>query len=203
MIQQPKLPYVRFTCDAVEFKDPEGHVVFKNKYWANIVPAGGKDEVVKDADEWVKSLLEKGTTRGPYDSAAAEYQVWHRHFSEQLARYKAGEELAVSGTPLRAILAFTKAEVAQVESVRIYSLEDLASANEEALHHIGIGGRALKDKANQLLASRGENHLAEENSALRVKVEQLEARIEAFIAANGNERAPTRRGRQAAAEQAE
>jgi hypothetical protein len=187
MIQQPKLPYVRFTCEAVESKDVDGHVQYKNKYWANIVPAGGKDEVVKDADEWVASLREKGTTRGPFDSAANEYRVWFEHFGDALKRYKAGEELAVTGTPLRAILAFTKAEVAQAESARIYSLEDLSTCNEEGLRYIGIGGRALKDKAVQLLASRGDNRLAEENSALRVKVEQLEARIEQFIAANSQE----------------
>ncbi len=180
MIQQPKLPYVRFVAEAAQSKDADGHVIYKNKYWAHITPAGGKDELVKDADEWVKELYSKGETRGPFDSSANEYTRWHEHFSKQLAQFKAGEELTVSGTPLRAILAFTKAEVAQVENARIYSLEDLASCNEEGIRNIGIGGRALKDKATQLLASQGTNHLAEENSALRVRLEGLEAQIAAM-----------------------
>jgi antitoxin (DNA-binding transcriptional repressor) of toxin-antitoxin stability system len=193
MIQQPKLPWVRFSCEAMQFKDADGHIQFKNKYMAYITPSGGKDELVKDADEWIASLLEKGTTRGPFDSAANEYQTWHKHFSEQLARFKAGEELAVSGTPIRAILAFTKAEIAQVENARIYSLEDLSTCNEEGLRNIGIGARALKDKATQLLASQGANHLAEENNALRVRLEQMEAQMQQLIAAN-NEAAPEKRG---------
>lgn len=183
MIQQPRLPYVQFRVEAQELKDEDGHISYKNKYWADVVPAGGKDVVVKDAVEWIAQLRTKGETRGPFDSNANEYRVWWEHFSKLFDQYKAGEEMATTGTPLRAILAFTKAEIAQAEGVRIYSLEDLSAANEEALRHMGIGARAMKDKATQLLASKGENHLAEENAALRVKLEQMEARMEAFIAA--------------------
>lgn len=183
MIQTPRFPYVRFSVDAKEIKDENGHISFKNQYWATIIPAGGKDEVLKDAVEWIASLRTKGETRGPFDANASEYIQWHERFSKMFEQFKAGEEMTVIGTPLRAILAFTKAEIAQAESIRIFSVEDLAVANEEAIRHMGIGGRAMKDKAVQLLASKGENHLAEENSALRVKLEQLEARVEEMIAA--------------------
>lgn len=183
MIQQPKLPYVQFRVDVEESKDPEGHIVYRNKYWADVVPAGGKDVVVKDAEEWLAQLRVKGDTRGLFDSAANEYRAWYEHFSKAFEKFKAGEELTVAGTPLRALLAFTKAEIAQCEGARIYSLEDLASCNEEGLRHIGIGGRALKDKASQLLASKGENKIAEELAAAHVKIEELQTRIEQFIAA--------------------
>lgn len=183
MIQQPRLPYVQFRVEALEVKDEDGHITYKNKYWADVVPAGGKDIVVKDAEEWISQLRNKGETRGPFDANASEYRVWHEHFSKLFAQYKAGEEMTVSGTPLRAILAFTKAEIAQAEGVRIYSLENLAAANEEEMRNMGIGARAMKDKATQLLSSKGANHLAEENSALRVKLEALEARIEDMVAA--------------------
>lgn len=183
MIQTPRFPYVRFSVEAKEVKDENGHISFKNQYWATIIPAGGKDEVLKDAVEWIASLRTKGETRGPFDSNANEYIQWHERFSKMFEQFKAGEEMTMTGTPLRAILAFTKAEIAQAESIRIYSVEDLATANEEALRHMGIGARAMKDKAVQLLASKGENHLAEENAALRVKLEQLEARVEDMLAA--------------------
>lgn len=183
MLQTPRLPYVQFRCEALEIKDGDGHISYKNKYWADVVPAGGKDVVVKDAEEWIAQLRNKGETRGPFDSNASEYRTWHEHFSKLFAQYKAGEEMTTTGTPLRAILAFTKAEIAQAEGVRIYSLENLAAANEEEMRNMGIGARAMKDKASQLLASKGANHLAEENSALRVKLEALEVRIEEMIAA--------------------
>lgn len=193
MLQQPRFPYVRFECKAQEVKDDKGHISFKNQYWATIIPAGGKDEVVKDAVEWIAGLRTKGETRGPFDANAGEYIQWYERFSKMFEQFKAGEEMTMTGTPLRAILAFTKAEIAQAESVRIFSLEDLSVANEEALRHMGIGARAMKDKATQLLASKGENHLAEENAALRVKLEQMEARMEAFIAAGMKE--PNKGGR--------
>src|SRR3954471_20071919 len=145
MIQKPKLPYVRFSSQAEEIKDEEGHISFKNKYFAEVTSAGGKDTLVKDAVEWLAQLRQKSITRGHFDGAAEEYQIWHDHFGKKFEQFKAGEEMTVTGTPLRALLAFTKAEIAQCESVHIYSLEDLSSCNEEAMRHIGIGGRALKD----------------------------------------------------------
>lgn len=193
MIQQPRLPYVQFRVEALEVKDEDGHITYKNQYWADVVPAGGKDVVVKDAVEWIAELRRKGETRGPFDANAGEYRVWHEHFHKAFEQFRAGEEMTVVGTPLRAILAFTKAEIAQAEGIRIYSLEDLAAANEEALRHMGIGARAMKDKAVQLLASKGENHLAEENAALRVRLEQMEARIEEMLAAGlADKRGPGR-----------
>lgn len=189
MIQQPRLPYVRWSSEAVESKDENGHVVYANKYWANITAAGGKDEFVKDANEWVRELKAKGDQRGPFDAAASEYGRWAEHFEKELKKFKAGEELAVVGTPLRAILAFTKAEVMQCERANIYSLEDLAQANEEGLRNIGMGGRSLKDKAVQILATKGDNKIAEELAAAHVKIEALEKRIEQFLEAGFKERA--------------
>lgn len=183
MIQQPKLPYVRFTSEVKEVRDAEGHIQRSMEYMAHITPAGGKDEVVKKAEEWIAELRRKGETRGPFDAAANEYSHWHEVFSKMFAQFKAGEEMTTTGTPLRACLAFLKTEVAACEAARVMSLEDLASANEEALMRIGMGARALKDKAAQLLMSAGDSRLAEENAALRAQVEALTQRVEQFIAA--------------------
>lgn len=194
MIQQPRMPYVRWTVEAIESKDGDGHIVYSNKYMANIVAAGGKDELVKDAVEWLRELKNKGD-RGQFDQAANEYGHWYDHFSAQFAKFKAGEELAVVGTPLRAVMAFMKAEVMQCERANIYSLEDLAQANEEGLRNIGIGGRALKDKATQLLASKGDNKLAEELAAAHVQIEELKARVDAFLEAGFKDKAKLGRPR--------
>ena len=183
MIQQPKLPYVRFTSEVKEVRDADGHIQRSMEYMAHITPAGGKDEVVKKADEWIAELRRKGETRGPFDSAANEYSHWHQAFSKMFDQFKAGEEMTTTGTPLRACLAFLKTEIAACEAAHVFSLEDLAGANEEALMRIGIGGRSLKDKAAQLLVSQGDNRLAEEISALRVENDALKQRIEQFIAA--------------------
>lgn len=193
MIQQPRLPYVQFRSEAAEVKDKDGHVTYVNKYWADIVPAGGKDVLVKDADEWVRELKHKGETRGPFDTAANEYRVWHEHFDKALKQFKAGEEMTTVGTPLRAILAFTKSEVAQAEAVRIYSLEDLAAANEEAMRHMGIGARGMKDRAQMLVEGASGTKLLEENAALKSQVEALTERVDALVAAGLKEENPEQR----------
>lgn len=183
MIQQPKLPYVRFMSDVKETRDAEGHIQRAMVYMAHITPAGGKDELVKNAEEWLADLKQKAMTRGPFDAAANEYTHWHEVFSKMFGQFKAGEELTTTGTPLRACLALMKTEIAACEAAHILSLEDLAGANEEALMRIGIGGRALKDKAVKLLQSSGDNRIAEENAALRAEVSALKDRIDQFIAA--------------------
>jgi hypothetical protein len=155
MLQQARLPYVRFETQVRERKDAQGHSVFDNIYYAHITPAGGKDEVVKVAEEWLEDLRNKASVRGPFDSAASEYDQWYTRFKQGFEQFKAGEELTCNGTPLRASMAFTKAEVAQAEAVKIFSIEDLAACNEEAIGRMGMNGRGLKMKAHKLLESAG------------------------------------------------
>lgn len=193
MLQTARLPYVRFETQVRETKDASGHSVFTNVYYAHITPAGGKDEVVKVAEEWIADLQQKGMTRGPFDSAAAEYTTWYERFKQGFEQYKAGQELTVNGTPLRASLAFSKAEVAQAENVKIFSIEDLAGCNEEAIMRMGMSGRTLKLKAQKLLDSKDGDKLAQENEALRLKLADLEQKVERMLAAGVQE--PKKLGR--------
>ena len=64
-------------------------------------------------------------------------------------------------------------------SLHIRSVEDLAAANEEVLARIGMGGRALKQRAVDWLTSAGSTGKAsEELSALKASNENLQARNE-------------------------
>lgn len=183
MLQQARLPFVRFESQVRETKDSEGHTIYADVIYAHITPAGGKDEVVKVADEWIRELRDKSMTRGPFDSAANEYTKWYEGFSEMLKRYRAGQEMQTTGTPLRASLAFTKAEIAACEAVKVFSIEDLACANEEAMSRMGMGGRNLKMKAQKLLDSKDGDKLAQENEALRVQLADLTEKVEKMLAA--------------------
>lgn len=191
MIQaKPKLPYVYFSVKSKQTKDEQGHVVDALEYTAHVV-TGPKDEREFEAEAWLKTLLEKGQLRAGFDDSANEYAtVWYPTFKGMFDAFKAGEEMTHPGTPLRTILAFMKTEVAQCERSHIYSLEQLADANEEMLGAIGIGGRALRDKARQLLASKADNRQAEELAACHVEIEALKQRIEQFIAAGHSPNVP-------------
>lgn len=183
MLQQARLPHVRFQNEVRETKDKDGHTIYEDVIYAYITPAGGKDEVVKIAEEWIRDLKDKSMVRGPFDSAANEYTKWYEGFSEMLRRFKAGQEMQTTGTPLRASLAFTAAEIKQCESVKIFSIEDLASANEEALMRMGMGGRNLKTKAQKILETKDGGQLVQENEALRVRIKDLEDKVERMLAA--------------------
>lgn len=192
MIQTAKLPYVRFETEVITSKDEDGHNEFKNKIMAYITSAGSKDEVVKDADEWVLQLRDKGMMRGPFDSAANEYEQWYDRFSKMLAAYKEGKGTDHDGTPIRASLAFSPAELAQCESVKIFTLEALAVCSEEAISRMGMGGRVLKQKAAKILETYDGSKLAEENVALKLKVDELTAKVEHLIALSGIPKKPGR-----------
>ena len=181
MLQTVRLPFVRFETEVAESKDAEGHAVYKNKYTVYITPAGGKDEVVKNAEEWLVELRRKGETRGPFDQAANEYGVWYDRFSKVFEQYKAGEEMTFEGIPLRACMAFLKAEIVQCERAHIYSLEDLANVNEEGLGHIGLNARTLKHKAQEILKNKGDSKQAEEVVALRLQVEELKTQVQQLL----------------------
>ncbi|MBN9410835.1 MAG: hypothetical protein J0H69_16940 [Burkholderiales bacterium] len=185
------MPHIRFETEVKETRDEDGHIMRKNVYFAHVTPAGGKDVVVKDAEQWLLELKEKAMVRGAFDQAAAEYEQWHAKVKAAFEQYKAGEEMTTEGTPLRASLAFTKAEIAQAESVKIFSIEDLAEANEEAISRMGMGGRGLKIKAQKLLETKGD--VAQENAALRQKISDLEAKMERMLADGFKE--PAKRGR--------
>lgn len=187
MIKTAQMPYVRFETEVEAAKDAEGHNKYTNKIMAYITSAGSKDEVVKVADEWIAQLREKSQLRGAFDQAANEYDQWHDRFSKMLQNYKDGQGMDHEGTPLRASLAFTPAEVAQCEGVKIFTIDALAVCNEEAISRMGMGGRTLKQKAQKILESGDGAKVAEENAALRLKVEELTEKVVQLTALVGAE----------------
>lgn len=193
MLQTVRLPYVRFESQVRETKDGLGHIVCTPIYYAHITPAGGKDEVVKVAEEWLADLMQKSMTRGPFDAAASEYTQWYERFKKMFEQFKAGEEMTVPGTALRACPAFTKIEVAQCEAIKILSVEDLSVANEEAVSRLSMGGRALKMKAVKFLEDKASGNLALENEALRLQLADLTEKVNKMVAAGVQE--PVKRGR--------
>ena len=184
MLMIPKFPYVRFETEVAESKDEEGHATYKNRYMAYITPCGGRDEVLKVAEDWIKELRDKAHSRSAFDSSAEEYTKWYEHFSRHFDLYKNGEEMLCAGTPIRACLGFTKAEVAQAEKVNLFSIEDLAGCNEEALGYMGVGSRSLKIKAQEILKTQQTTRPAEEFAALHTQIEQLQADLKELREAN-------------------
>jgi hypothetical protein len=143
-----------------------GHPVFKDVEYAVITMPGGSLVVDKQITpallrEWREGSENQRKAPAPF--AVRAYEAW-----------KDGLEPPVNGTPLIHWPGVTPAQLKMCAAINIRSIEDLAEANEDAIRKIGMGGRALKDKAAAYLRSAVTNKSSEEISALMVRVEALE-----------------------------
>lgn len=187
MLQEVRMPLVRFYREAVARRDADGHTIYVDVDFCEVTAAGGRDSNIKVVHEWLKDLLEKSTTRNAFDAGAEHYRAWHDKIKNGYEAWKQGQEPPVDGTAISSIKAFTPAETKNCEAAGYRSLEDLAAANEEGLARIGPGGRALKQKAEAILKANVNNAVAEENTALKVRMAELEAKVQAMIEAGVKE----------------
>ncbi len=92
--------------------------------------------------------------------------------------WKAGQDAPISGTPL-AVAPFMTAETVEAfRGLHIYSIEDLANAEDAALGRSNIpGARGYRDKARAYRdALANTAPVAEELAALRAEIAELRAR---------------------------
>lgn len=176
-IEQARRPHVKFETKAEYYVDAEGVSHYKNVHYANVTPAGsnGKQMNYVNAEEWLAHLKAQSMNQG---MDCEIYQSWHSHFTEMFNLYKQGEEMKTDGMPIRAVLAFSPAQVAMAESMKIFSLEDLAQINETEMAAMGLGARDMKIKAVNILESSKNNRAAEENAALRQKLDEQNTMVE-------------------------
>jgi len=173
MADEPRLPYVRFETRAIEDRAKSieaGHMQYKDVHFAIITPAGTKDIIEKPVEDWLLSLEEgvKQERIPPH---------WLREYRAAYEHYKTTQENPEFGTPVKSWPSITPAQVQVLLNANLRTIEDVAEANEEAVTRIGMGGRALKEKARAWLDSaKDTGATAAELDALRIKNAELEAR---------------------------
>lgn len=190
-IAEARPPYVIFELRAVEDREASitaGHYVAKDVPYAIITPQGSKDRIERVAEEWF-AQLEQQSREDRFPSE------WLRAFKSSFKDWQEGHEPAVNGTDVRNWPAASPAQVKALLDVRVRTVEDLASANEETISRLGMGGRALKARAVEWLASasstgkqaevlsalKAENaDLKSRNYSLEVQLRDLAARLEAL-----------------------
>ncbi len=180
-IQEDRPPYVTFEVRPEEDRQASidaGHFVAKDVVYALITPMGSKDRIERIADDWMQKL-ETDTREGRFKLE------WLRHFKELYRAFQENREAPINGFPLKQWPVATPAQILTLERLHVRSVEDLANANEEVLGRVGMGGRALKQKAIDWLASAsGEGKLSEKLSALSQKLDEVLARNTALEAEN-------------------
>lgn len=167
-------PYVEFETRAVEDRNATieaGHIVLKDVDYAIIRALGSKDTVEKVAGDWLEHI-EKEARRGAYP------REWAKFFREQYEDWKGGNETQkVNGLHVRHWAAISRAQAEGLISAGVFTVEDLAAANEECLRRIGMGGRALQQRAVEWLESAKTNGAAEQVAALKQENADLKDRI--------------------------
>lgn len=194
--QEERLPHIEFKLMPVEDRGEsmkQGMKIMVDKEFAFIYPRGGKDVVKKEVPQKPKE--------GEYPSA--EYQEFHARFGRQYEAWKQGLEVPVEGTDLRQFRLLTPAQIENCRAIKIFTVEQLAEANEEALKNIGMGSRNLKSSAQRWLefGNKGGKEVArieelqEKNQVLTDQIGQLTAKLDEALAALKDAEKPSGRSR--------
>lgn len=172
-IAKDRPAYISFEVRAEEDREATiaaGHYVPKEVEYVLITPQGSKDRIERVVSEWFEKLQQDVTEqRFPRE--------WYNAYKSAYGDWKAGKELPLHGTPVATWPAISPGQVASCLAANVKTLEDLAAANEETISRLGMGGRALKQKATDWLASAKDvGKTAEQLTALQVANEALKAR---------------------------
>ncbi len=167
-------PYIRFERRAVERRklaEEGGASYFVDIDFALVTAHGSRDTTEKIVEEWFPRLAEEAR-QGRFNPA------WLAAYKESYVAWKNDQEPPLNGTSIKAWPVASPAEVKHLLSVKCLTIEDLATANEEMLHRIGMGARSLKQKAQDWLTGKnGQAPLVAQLDAMRQVIAGLENRL--------------------------
>lgn len=170
-IKEDRPSYVRFEKRPVESRPlslANGHYSTIDIDFAIITPHGTTDEIPRVVKDWFEYLDQSVREERTPQKFVDYYKDCYQH-------YLKGEEVPLVGTPIRDWPPIGPTQRAGLLTARIYTVEDLANANESAIGMLGMGGRELQQKAANWLKSATEvGKITEEISTLQVTNKRLE-----------------------------
>ena len=171
MSEEPKPNYVVFDRRAVEDRAASmeaGHYVAKDVDFVLVTPAGTRDRLEKEVTDWFLSL-EEGVKQERIPAS------WLQAYRSAYKQWKETQEVPEFGTSILQCSLFSPAQIKMIQAANIRTIEELAAATEEGLSRIGMGGRALKSKAQAWLDSADTGKTTAELDSMRIRNEALEA----------------------------
>lgn len=170
-------PFVQFETRSIEDRDATikaGMYIGNDVDYAIITPAGSKDRIERIVSDWFKKLHEDVQAQRVPDT-------WLRHFEATYDAWKKGQAAPVTGYPIKDWPGLSPSQVKSLQSLHLLAVEDVAAANEETLGRIGMGSRALKQRAIDFLAAANDfGKVAEKASALTVENIQMKSDMQAM-----------------------
>ena len=182
--------YVRF--ERVPVEDPvasraAGHYVAKDVDYALITPPYSKDIFKIKVAQWLVNLKQDvQNDRLP--------QQWADQYIDAYKRWQNGQEIPLSGTPIKGWGVISPAQQETLIRMNILTVEDMAACNDEGINRIGMGASELRNKAKAWLAQltdkgpltveiaalKSENQLQKGSIAILTRqVEELMAQVRA------------------------
>lgn len=169
-LMEAKPPYVSFEYRPVEDRAQsiaQGRPIYKDVAFAVVTPAGSKDRIPKPAEEWLQSIRDLAR-RDMYPA------LWVDHYSRAFEFWKSGEEIPDEGLSVKNWPIATPSEVKALLDQNVRTVEAVAQMNEETMARLGMGGRRLKDRAQEFLkAASGPGAQSAEVIALKAENERL------------------------------
>lgn len=173
-MKEDRPSYVRFEKRPVEDRAlsiANGHFTTVDVDFAIITPHGTSDEIPRVVRDWFEYLAQSVRE----DRTPAKFLDYYKDCYDH---YLKGEETPLKGTPIKDWPPLSPAQRTNLIAVRVYTVEDLAAANEATLGLMGMGARELQQKAeNWLKSSTDLGKITEEISALQVSNKRLEATV--------------------------
>lgn len=173
-VAEERPPFISFEMRAVEDREASakaGHYVSRDVPYVLVTPAGSKDIFEGIAESWIaQKRIDVQQKRFNPD--------WLRAIEGLYKDWKEGKETPVNGFDIKQWPVASPAQLKMLENINVRTVEDLAAANEETITRLGMGGRALKQKAiDWLTASKDKGQLTEDMNQLRVRLAEAEATI--------------------------
>lgn len=142
-------------------------------------PVTGVEEHVEGAGRLVCQDVEYIEIKTPGDNTSIVHRpvrdADRRQYAAQYKAWKAGQEAPSSGTPLEQWPGLRKSEIKELVALGIKTVEALAGVSDGNLQNIGMGKRALRDRAQVWLKAASDNAPLEALQAqLRERENQLE-----------------------------
>jgi hypothetical protein len=149
---------VSFFNDAVHLakrSETEGRPIFEDREHVQIIPIGDTKTVI------VHEVTQQDKDR----------------FPDEYAQFKKGETNRPTGTPLKEWPIMRPSQIKMLEYLNIFTVEQLAEIDDQAIQRIGMGGRELVTAAKAYLLKAkdtgGVQALAAENDRMKSQIAQL------------------------------
>jgi hypothetical protein len=180
--REGKPAYIEFETVSVELPTKsleEGRYVAMDQDMVTVRQIGSNDSVKFVVADWLRQNKIE-VVQGRLDPRHADL------YEESYKRWKAGQDLPVTGTPIKTWPVVSPAQVATLLNIHVRTVEDLATLNDEGLKRLGMGAISLKQKAEAWLAQAQDKgpltmklaQLEQENALLKSNLEAMHASIE-------------------------